>query len=51
MGEKTDKLSGNVKEKVGQATGNESLEAEGKTEKAKGHVKGAANDVRDAVTS
>jgi uncharacterized protein YjbJ (UPF0337 family) len=52
-----DKAKGKVKEGVGDATDNESLEHEGRAdqakgdaEKAKGHLKDAAEDVRDAVS-
>ena len=52
-----DKTKGKVKEGVGDATDNESLEREGRAdqakgdaEQAKGHLKDAAEDVRDAVS-
>lgn len=51
-----DETKGKVKEGVGDATGNESLEreghadqAKGKAEQAKGHVKDAAEDVKEGV--
>ena len=49
MGELTDKAKGKVKETVGAATGDRSLEAEGKTDTAKGNVKGAFEDAKHAV--
>jgi spermidine synthase/uncharacterized protein YjbJ (UPF0337 family) len=55
---KLDEAKGNAKERVGDATGDESLQAEGKadqaeakTEQAGEHVKDAARDVKDAITS
>ncbi|MBL8660295.1 MAG: CsbD family protein [Rhodospirillales bacterium] len=47
-GEK-DKAKGVVKETVGKATGNERIEAEGKADRAKGEVKGAAHDVKESA--
>ncbi len=51
-----DEMKGKVKEGVGDATGNESLEREGKTDQAqgkaeqsKGHLKDAAEDVKYGV--
>ena len=41
-------LGGKVKEGVGKATHNEKLEAEGKTDQAKAHVKKAGEDIKDA---
>ena len=56
-----DKLAGNVKEKVGSATGNDRLEGEGKGQKNAGKVEdvvkgagekiaGAADAVKDKLT-
>jgi uncharacterized protein YjbJ (UPF0337 family) len=42
-------VKGNIKEKVGSATGNEDLEAKGKTDQAKGNLKQAGENVKDAV--
>lgn len=42
-----DKVSGEIKETVGKATDNDKLIAEGKADKAKGHVKDAVEDVKD----
>ena len=44
-----DKASGNIKEGIGKATGNEKLEAEGKFDKAKGETREAVGDVKDAL--
>ena len=38
---------GNVKEGVGKATGNESLEAEGRADQAKGRLKQAGEKIKD----
>lgn len=55
--DKAEELKGDVKEGTGKATGNESLEAEGKADQASGnakqageHVKDAAKDVKDGLT-
>ncbi|WP_341952101.1 CsbD family protein [Salinibacterium sp. TMP30] len=42
-------LQGKAKEAAGKATGNEELEAEGKTDQAKADLKKAAENVKDAV--
>jgi uncharacterized protein YjbJ (UPF0337 family) len=44
-----DKIKGSVKEAVGKATGDRRTEAEGKTDRAKGHVKDAAHDVKETA--
>lgn len=53
MGELIDKTKGAIKEKVGKATGDKSLENEGKLDTLKGSVKGAIDTaktrVKDAV--
>ncbi|GMT97904.1 hypothetical protein KH5H1_20230 [Corallococcus caeni] len=49
MGEWTDKAKGKVKETVGVATGDRSLEAEGKADTAKGKIKGVVEDVKHAI--
>jgi uncharacterized protein YjbJ (UPF0337 family) len=55
MGEWNDKLKGKVKETVGVATGDRSLEAEGKADTFKGKVKEKVEDakrvIKDAVDS
>lgn len=43
-----EKANGKIKEGVGQATGNESMEAEGRADQAKGDLKQAGEKVRDA---
>ncbi|MFI1524068.1 CsbD family protein [Kitasatospora cineracea] len=43
-----DRLKGTVKETVGEAVGNECLEAEGKADRAKGDLKQAGEHVKDA---
>ena len=44
-----DKVSGAAKEAAGKVTGNEKLEAEGKFDKAKGEVREAVGDAKDAA--
>ena len=46
--DKAQELKGAAKEKVGQATDNEDLEAEGKKDQAVGGLKGAGEKVKDA---
>jgi uncharacterized protein YjbJ (UPF0337 family) len=43
-----EKATGNVKEGLGKATGDESLEAEGRGDQAKGDLKNAGEKVKDA---
>jgi uncharacterized protein YjbJ (UPF0337 family) len=45
---KGEQLKGKVKEGVGQATGNEDLEAEGKADQVSGNLKDAGEKVKDA---
>jgi uncharacterized protein YjbJ (UPF0337 family) len=49
MGELIDKAKGKAKEVAGAATGDRSLEAEGKTDQVKGGVKGAFEDAKQGV--
>lgn len=42
-----EKLAGRAKEVVGDATNDDKLKAEGKTDQAKGGVKNAVEDVKD----
>jgi uncharacterized protein YjbJ (UPF0337 family) len=49
VGELIDKAKGKVKEVTGAATGDRRLEGEGKIDRAKGAVKGAAEEVKQAV--
>jgi len=44
----TEKLVGKAKEGIGDATDNESLEAEGKLDQAKAEAKKLGDDVKDA---
>ena len=46
---KAEELKGGAKEKFGDATDNEDLQAEGAAEKAKANVKQTAEDVKDNV--
>jgi uncharacterized protein YjbJ (UPF0337 family) len=45
---KAQKLAGQAKEKTGQATGNEKLEAEGRADQATGDIKDAGEKIKDA---
>ena len=45
----TDKVVGDAKDKVGGATGDRNLQAEGKAQNAEGHVKQAGENVKDAL--
>ena len=49
MGDKKDRATGQVKEKVGQATGDKKLAQKGRDEQAKGNIKAAGRKVKDAV--
>ena len=49
MGADGDKIAGTVKEKVGQATGNERLEGEGQGQKNAGKVEKVVDSVKDKV--
>jgi uncharacterized protein YjbJ (UPF0337 family) len=44
-----DKVAGKAKEWAGKATGNEEMEAEGRTQHTKGEVKETAEDARDTA--
>jgi uncharacterized protein YjbJ (UPF0337 family) len=46
---KVTETKGKVKEGLGKATGDEELEAEGKTDQAKGNLKQAGEKVKDAL--
>lgn len=48
-GHKAEELKGKAKEALGNATGNEQWQAEGKAEKAKGALKQAGEKVKDAA--
>ena len=45
----TDKIKGSVKETVGKVTGDKQTEAEGKMDKAKGHIKDAVHETKETV--
>jgi uncharacterized protein YjbJ (UPF0337 family) len=45
-----EKAAGKVKEGAGKVTGNESLEAEGRGDQAKGNLRQAGEKVKDAFT-
>jgi uncharacterized protein YjbJ (UPF0337 family) len=49
MGDKTDRLTGQVKEKAGRATGDRGLAQKGRDEQAKGDIKKSAKKAKDAV--
>ncbi|MGB9374675.1 MAG: CsbD family protein [Jiangellales bacterium] len=46
-----DDIRGKAKEAAGKATGDESLENQGRTDQAKSDLKDAANKVKDAFTN
>lgn len=47
---KSQSMTGKVEEKAGKATGDKSLEAEGKADQVAGNVKQAGEKLKDAVT-
>jgi uncharacterized protein YjbJ (UPF0337 family) len=49
MGDKTDRISGQAKEKAGRATGDDKLVTEGRREQVKGNVKAGAKKLKDAA--
>ncbi len=44
----TEKLTGQAKEKAGDATGDEDLKAEGQKDQTKGSLKNAGENIKDA---
>lgn len=50
IGNKTEDLGGKAKETAGKATGDDSLKNEGKGDQAKAGLKGAVENVKDAVS-
>ena len=44
---KAEELVGDAKEKIGEVTGNDSLEAEGKRDQASGNIKQAGEKIKD----
>ena len=49
MGDKTDRLKGQAKEKAGQATDDPKLAQEGRRDQAKGNLKNAGEKAKDAI--
>jgi uncharacterized protein YjbJ (UPF0337 family) len=49
MGDKTDRATGQMKEKAGKAVGNQKLEKSGRREQMKGDVKSGAKKLKDAA--
>ncbi len=47
--DKVEELSGKGKQQVGEKTGNEDLQAEGRTDEAKGDLKQAGEKFKDAL--
>ncbi len=48
---KVEQVGGQVKEKAGEATGDKSMQAEGKADQVKGNLKDAGEKVKDAFKS
>lgn len=49
MGDKSDRVSGQIKEKAGRATGNRKLAESGRREQIKGDVKSGGKKLKDAA--
>ncbi len=49
MGELIDKAKGKIKQVAGAVTGDEKLKAKGEVDELKGKVKGAVEDVKQAI--
>jgi uncharacterized protein YjbJ (UPF0337 family) len=49
MGDKTDRVTGKVKQKTGEVVGNESLTAKGRREQVNGNVKSGGKKLKDAA--
>jgi uncharacterized protein YjbJ (UPF0337 family) len=49
MGDKTDRITGQIKEKAGRATRDPGLAQKGRDEQAKGDIKKSAAKAKDAV--
>jgi uncharacterized protein YjbJ (UPF0337 family) len=45
----TDKIKGSAKDAVGSITGDKKTQAEGKADKSKGHIKDAAQSVKEGA--
>ncbi len=48
---KTDELKGNVKQTIGNATGDRGMQAEGMADEAKGKGKGVLGEAKDALNN
>jgi uncharacterized protein YjbJ (UPF0337 family) len=48
MGDKTDRVTGKVKQKTGEAVGDDKLAASGRREQVKGNVKASGKKLKDA---
>ena len=48
--DKLEELQGEAKEKLGQATDNDQLQAEGQADQAKGNLKEAGEKIKDAFS-
>jgi uncharacterized protein YjbJ (UPF0337 family) len=51
MNNKADEVIGKVKDRVGGATGDRDLQAEGQAQKSKGNLKQAGEKIKDAFKS
>ena len=49
MGDKKDRVTGTVKQKTGEAVGNESLTASGRRKRVKGNVKAGGEKLKNAT--
>lgn len=49
MGNKAEELKGTAKERIGGATGDEDMQAEGRGEKSKANLKQGVENIKDAV--
>ena len=49
MGDKKDRATGQIKEKVGSVTDSPGLEQKGRDEQSKGNVKASARKAKDAI--
>ena len=49
MSDKTDRATGQMKEKVGRATNSPGLEQKGRDEQSKGNLKASARKAKDAL--
>jgi len=49
MGDKTDRVTGKVKQATGKATGDKGLKAKGRREQVKGNAKAGGKKLKDAA--